>query len=334
MPKQARSFVRLYHSLILSCLLGAVALPLSGCGGQPRNDTTTSQAVGAPQQLYSEGRIGPFADVAPLELAPGGSLGALGLNLEPLYAAPLTNPNDRLDRLEATVLAMQADLQTLAPSMQRMAVVEQDLAAAVAELRDILNQQNTAATPKTPAKAAPAKATPKPAPKAAPVVKTQGDGVAYKNEGDGVAYKNQGDGVAGAILPDSGGIGAPIGAQTDSKATASANTSTPAIRGLRLGEHGNKTRLVFDVTKKPVYRTDLDNNEKLLIVEIDDAAWAGSIPAALSSPMVQSYSTQALDNGTRIIVVLKKSARISLQEVLGPDSANGAHRLVIDLTNG
>ena len=323
MHRQVRPFLRLQNIVILPGLLGLAALAMAGCGGQGGGSTAgTAQAMGAPQQLYGEERAGPFANVTPLELAPGGSLGALGLNLEPLFAEELKTPDERLDRLEATVLAMQTDLQTLAPSMQRMAVVEKDLAAAVAELRDILSQQN--ATPKAEPKPA-VKAAPKPAPKAAAPV--------AKAETPAPVIKTQSDGVAGAILPDSGGISTPA-ASSSASAKIAATEAGPAIRALRLGEHGARTRLVFDVTTKPAYRTDLDNNEKLLIVEIDGAEWAGKIPAALSSPMIQSYSVQEMENGARFIVLLKKAARISYQDVLNPERANGPYRLVLDLTNG
>lgn len=342
MPRRAWILSCRPQSFKLSCLLGVALLTLAACGGGQTSGTETSsaaQALGAPQQLYGEGQTGPFAGVTPLELTPGGSLGSLGLNLEPLFAEDLKNPDDRLDRLEATVLAMQTDLQTLAPSMQRMAVVEKDLAAAVQELRDILNEQNNTAL--TAAAAAPTPA-PAPAPrrvvppatqaKPAPVNKTETPAVEKQ-----AVVKTQADGVAGAILPDTGGISTPVAATPAApENNIAATPSAPAIRALRLGEHSNKTRLVFDVTAKPVYRTDLDNNEKLLIVEIDNAAWAGKIPSALSSPMVQSYSTQALENnaGTRIIMVLKKSAKIGYQEVLNPETANGPYRLVLDLSNG
>ena len=336
MPRRAWILSCRLQSSKLSCLLGVALLTLAACGGGQTSGSEASsaaQAVGAPQQLYGEGQTGPFAGVTPLELTPGGSLGSLGLNLEPLFAEDLKNPDDRLDRLEATVLAMQTDLQTLAPSMQRMAVVEKDLAAAVQELRDILNEQNVGqaqAQTQVPRRAAPAATQAKPTPNVPAPEKA-----AVKTEEKAVV---KADGVAGAILPDTGGISTPVAATTPAaqEKDMAATPSAPAIRALRLGEHSNKTRLVFDVTAKPVYRTDLDNNEKLLIVEINNAAWAGKIPPALSSPMVQSYSTQALESnaGTRIIIVLKKSAKIGHQEVLNPETANGPYRLVLDLTNG
>lgn len=343
MPKRAWTLSCRPQSFKLSCLLGVALMTLTACGGGQSSGTETSSAnhaLGAPQQLYGEDQTGPFAGVTPLELTPGGSLGSLGLNLEPLFSEELKNPNDRIERLEATVLAMQTDLQTLAPSMQRMAVVEKDLAAAVQELRDILNEQN--GTAKTAATQAAATPTPTPAPRrVVPPAKTATPTPTIKTEAPvtqkEAVVKTQADGVAGAILPDTGGISTPAPSTPAAAASTEAGTgSASTIRALRLGEHANKTRLVFDVTTKPVYRTDLDNNEKLLVVEIDNAAWSGKIPSTLSSPMIQSYSTQALENnaGTRIIMVLKKSAKISTQEVLNPESANGPYRLVLDLTNG
>ncbi len=103
--------------------------------------------------------------------------------------------------------------------------------------------------------------------------------------------------------------------------------------GIRLGEDGGKTRLVIDLSGSVTHRTDLDNDEKILVIEIPGAGWTAAASKALSSSVVQSYTTQPLENakGTRLIVTLKKPATILLDKELPPEATNKNYRLVIDL---
>ena len=101
---------------------------------------------------------------------------------------------------------------------------------------------------------------------------------------------------------------------------------------MRVGEHPGKTRMVFDMTGASSYRYDLDNAENLLVLEIANAGWAAAATQNFTkSPIIQSYSTQAMDGGgTRVIMQLKRAANVAYEAVLKPEGANG-HRLVIDL---
>jgi hypothetical protein len=103
--------------------------------------------------------------------------------------------------------------------------------------------------------------------------------------------------------------------------------------GIRLGEDGGKTRLVIDLSGSVTHRTDLDNDEKILVIEIPDAGWTAPASKTLSSSVVQSYTTQPLENakGTRLIITLKKPATILLDKELPPEATNKNYRLVIDL---
>lgn len=127
-------------------------------------------------------------------------------------------------------------------------------------------------------------------------------------------------------------------------ASATAATSMPqqsgtvaakgiAASGIRLGEDGGKTRLVIDLSGSVTHRTDLDNDEKILVIEIPDAGWTAPASKVLSSSVVQSYTTQPLENGkgTRLIITLKKPATILLDKQLPPEATNKNYRLVIDL---
>jgi hypothetical protein len=258
---------------------------------------------------------GPFSNIKPLEIKQGGSLGSLGLNLKSMLVDDLKDPNARIDRLESAVIAMQEDMKTLAPSMQRMAVIEQDLEALVGQLEAVLQEESGHQPTATPyASSAPA-----------------------SNDGP-ISLQAMEDADPMPLGAEDNTASAPATA-TPAPAATPAKTQSPSGLGvldLRLGEHTGKTRLVFDVNGAVTFRADLDNAEKILIVEIEKAAWNAAAAKTLSSPMVQSYSTQALDggNGVRVILVLKKNATISSQSLLKPEGAQANHRIVIDLTHG
>lgn len=102
---------------------------------------------------------------------------------------------------------------------------------------------------------------------------------------------------------------------------------------VRLGEDGGKTRLVIDLGQSVTHRTDLDNDEKIMVIEINGAEWNGPATRTFTSPRIKSYTTQPLESGkgTRLIVTLKKPVKIALDSLLSPDTSTKNYRLVIDL---
>lgn len=361
-----RSFDRfrdLRRKLILCALLSLMTLGTSACGfgssedtgpnpGQKQSTAADPRTLATPasqdgrfsvetpslQDVSGNNpRAGPLGDVKPLELKPGGSLGSLGLNTKTFLSDELKDPDARLDRLENAVSAMHTDMSTLAPAMQRMAMMEKDIEALVSQLETLLQEEGgtVQAVPPQPveapqplspmmdvtaqeeptnqAAAPPAAATPPPTKNIIPKP------------------------PAATPVPDP--VSAPTQtAPTQTAAAAAAATTTAPVSGtavtaLRLGEHADKTRMVFDISGAVTFRTDLDNGEKLLVIEIEGAGWSAAATKTMTSPLIQSYSTQALDGGkgTRIIMVLKRDSSIISQSVLKPDGANPNYRLMIDL---
>ena len=120
-------------------------------------------------------------------------------------------------------------------------------------------------------------------------------------------------------------------------APAPAPAPTPAVAGqnvisIRIGEHPDKTRIVLDASGKPQYSYDLDNNEKIFIVELPGTGWTATAQQTFSSsPLLQSYRTDSLNgNGTRLIIQLKKAASVAYSSKIGGKQA-GQERIVIDL---
>ncbi|MCD8526467.1 MAG: hypothetical protein LRY62_04755 [Alphaproteobacteria bacterium] len=106
-----------------------------------------------------------------------------------------------------------------------------------------------------------------------------------------------------------------------------------AVNNLRLGEHPGKTRLVLDLTGPSTYRTDLDNNEKLLLVQIPKASWSAEQRKSLSGhPLVAGYTAQpGVDGGTTLAIELRKPVKIGANSALPPNATYQNHRIFIDL---
>jgi hypothetical protein len=115
---------------------------------------------------------------------------------------------------------------------------------------------------------------------------------------------------------------------------ASPVTVTGAAKAVRIGEHGNKTRLVIDLAgnTKPDVTYDLDNTEKVLLIEMPETAWGGTKSgSAKASAFVNGWSVEDSENGgANLVVQLKKGAKILSTEYLSSNGKDSA-RLVIDL---
>ncbi len=105
-----------------------------------------------------------------------------------------------------------------------------------------------------------------------------------------------------------------------------------AVTGLRFGEHSDKTRLVFDTSDNVAFSYDLDNNERILMINLPGTGWMGSQQMQISgSPMVQSYNVVP-DNagGHQAVIQLRQRARVLWAQALRPGGPQG-HRIVLDL---
>jgi N-acetylmuramoyl-L-alanine amidase len=105
-----------------------------------------------------------------------------------------------------------------------------------------------------------------------------------------------------------------------------------SIQALRLGEHSGTTRIVMDASGRASYHYDLDNDLNLLVIELPHAAWkAASAQTFASSPMVASYTTQALESGgTRLILQLKAPTKVVYEKMM-PAGGGSPDRIVLDL---
>ena len=103
------------------------------------------------------------------------------------------------------------------------------------------------------------------------------------------------------------------------------------LADIRTGEHPGRTRLVMDVGSETPFRYDLDNNERLLVIELGNAPLSKAMMSSLrKSQFVAAYKAEATEQGSRVIVQLKKPARILNAETLKASGGRGA-RIMFDI---
>lgn len=329
LSKFARQGCFLFACFMLSALL-------NGCGGSTGNSPSSAAAPQtAETSATGDGVIAPLTGTAPppnaetRPLKPGQSdrpigpdglpqLQAKGINYEQLFTERLSNDEDRFDRLENAVLDMRRDFEAVLPSVIRLVAVEKDIENLVGQLETLLQ------TEPLPPESPPANPVP-------PVIEDlapEPDTLSHKAEQSmpPVATETK---AAQAQAPP-----APLSPPDAASAEASAPaTDGTAVSGLRFGGDSGKTRIVFDANATLSYRTDLDNAENLLVIELPGARWSMAMQGkAPAYSLIDSWSAQPDgQGGTRLIMILKKAASLTYQATLKPESDNPYHRLVIDL---
>ena len=264
-----------------------------------------------------------------------------GVDLQQLLAPDITDPIERIKRLENAVIEMRRDFDAVLPSIVRLVAVEQDMQNLSKQLGTLLQNEpqsdaaapggdEVVARPLSPPGPTPGAASPAP-PAAVPVPPVTAEAAATARAqpvpapAPAAPPANQPAQIIPAQAP------APK-APASAKAEETKNTGLQ-VQTLRIGEHPDKTRLVLDASGPAAYKSDLDNSENLLIVDLPDAGWAGAKEgSSAKSPLIKSLSVQPAENGkgSRLIIQLKKKAVLLNQSTL--KAANGnPFKIIIDL---
>jgi hypothetical protein len=124
----------------------------------------------------------------------------------------------------------------------------------------------------------------------------------------------------------------PLPKKVEAVAPAQPNSHKLTVRNLRVGEkNGGVTRIVLDTNSPARLNYDLDNNEKILVIEVPDSGWAAQKSASLtSSPLVASYKAESDKTGSRLILQLKKEATVLSTARLAAGKGSG-DRVYLDI---
>ncbi len=113
----------------------------------------------------------------------------------------------------------------------------------------------------------------------------------------------------------------------------SQSSNGPLIKQVRFGEHPDKTRIVLDMSAETTFKYDLDNGEKILMIELPQAGWKGQPESSTrNSALISSYSLMPDgQGGTRIIMQLRQDVQVRWAQAI-PAAAGKDPRVVIDIT--
>lgn len=285
-----------------------------------------------------------------------------------LFSNKLSRETDRLDRLENAVQELRNDFDSMAPAIVRLVSIEGDIQTLIEQLEGLTGDQmpaanapyvETAPVYQSPiaAQGAQAQTLPPISTGQAPlppqnIVPQEPQEYLPPLQAGPQAQEPLVIGHDGALRPAQPPyaqaatdtlppVSAPVVAAPASPPAAAQAQQAPAaapalasnVMDIRVGEHPGKTRIVLDLQGKSSFTADLDNAEKILVIEIPAAGWKTAAQKSLaSSPILSSYRVEALSNGgTMLIIQLKKSATVSYKGSMD-DAKTGGQRLIIDLT--
>ena len=109
--------------------------------------------------------------------------------------------------------------------------------------------------------------------------------------------------------------------------------SSGGVTGVRVGVHPDRTRIVLDLSGPTTFQTDLDNGERILLVDLPETLWrAPEGQNASGKSLVSAWSAQSAHEGkgTTAVFQLSGPVKILTSSTLRPDGKSG-DRIVIDL---
>ncbi len=234
-----------------------------------------------------------------------------GLNADTLFSENIKNTNKRFDRVENAVVDIRKEFDSYKPSIVRLAAVESDIQNLIKEL-EVLLQETPTPQPPLDLNAHNANEPTldvqqlNPVPKQPPELKT----------------------------PPKKALPKAVKKVEKKPPPVIKHYKDTVVQNLRAGEHADKIRIVLDTNKQSNFSIDLDNDEKLIIIELPDARWIGDKTKTFkSSKLLESYTIETLNDGkgTMIVLSLRKATKILSEKRIGPDGNNGYHRIYFDL---
>lgn len=104
------------------------------------------------------------------------------------------------------------------------------------------------------------------------------------------------------------------------------------VLNVRIGTYADKTRIVLDLSAPAQYNVDLDNQEKLLVLEVKGAKWSAKEDFTFKdSKLLSSFTAQDEGaNGSRLLLALKQPVKVLKKFSLKADGPR-KDRIVLDI---
>jgi hypothetical protein len=325
-------------TLVLSaCTSDSIPSPMAGSGASTPPPAQTASAV-PPGSVMNQTNVPGSQNGLP----PATDL----LNAPMSTVAKTPDVETRLTRLEIDVEVMKGQIQLVRPILEKMPALQDKLSELVSELQridarvaatksnaDMMPEVRSGKEPSSekPMKAAnaPTTAVPspmtKPAPKMAPIISP----TLKKPDAPATTHSEQKELSKSAHSVSNTSIVTP-----SPEMAATSSLTTPPSKGLmavRVGEDMEKTRVVLDVGGPAAFQYDLDNTEKIMIIDLNIPVANAGMGEFDKSPLVASYSTQSIaPNKSRVILQLRAPVQVLKTSTL-PPNADKPDRVILDL---
>lgn len=313
------------------------------------NPSATTGSIIAPISVPAP----PGATDRPLEPGQGGAqylpnglpvLPARGVNAEMLFAEKITDADERFRRVENAVTDLRREINAAMPAIVRLSAVEQDMQELLGQLQTLVEggpgpvdlSLDAAPVPGVTADALP----PRPFPEAPeeesppPARPEPVESVPAVAGLDAADAATPGPSSALPVLDEA--AAPPPKPVPEETAQGPPDTPEPPVHAgpvvttVRTGlQPKGITRIVLDLSGPTPHHSDLDNEEKLLLVEMPEAGWSTAPNGTFAdAPLLVSWTTEPLPDGkgTRLVLQLRDKV-----EIVSDSSLNGPARIVLDL---
>jgi len=315
--------VRLFLCCLCACIFLGVLISCSSdsaaTGSQPKASGVITRNADQ-QTLAPISAVPPGSDQRPLLPGQSGAtytpdgmpalLPAKGVTADQLFAQKIKDDDKRMDRIENAIIDLKREFDAVKPAIIRLSAVESDM-------QDLITQLQTL-TGVAPANEVSDNAVLDAQMVQAPIQEVSPVPVAPVELIEPARLREAPD------MQDQ---------ETQAQPAAAQPPQGAAVTGIRSGVQNGAARIVLDMSEKNAYRRDLDNAEKILMIELPGLQWAAPKEGSFSkAPPLKSWAARAMADGTGTIVAIQLSATASIayEKVLPGKDGTGS-RLIIDL---
>lgn len=334
-------------SHMLACLVLLLLFSLSACGGSQfdkssdktrRIDTSNARTakldtnigvndmrkLAKPTSLQTDASSG--AKTTNIRSQSGGEL-----DIEPrtqLFSEKLNNEDERFRRLEMAVQDIQDDFNEISPAISRLVAIEEDIKELLGQLETLVNSGGLNSAPQRPSAQNSTRSTPQ-----------------RSNDNDGEASQMpamSNNNAVRTLATASASSDTPRQIQRSTRAepkpAPQRMTSQPSkVSGgdakVRIADHSNKTRLVFETANKSSFQTSFDKSEQLVTIDTRYNFSQSEVNrlARMSKRVSEATITPNGQGGQTLILLVQGVNSFSGGTHIAPNKDNPNHRFFIDM---
>lgn len=228
-----------------------------------------------------------------------------GMKFTPLFATPVRDTDERMQRVEDAVQTLRNDFDTVVPSLVRLVAVEKDMKDLIGQLKAITGEEAEPAAPVATVEQSALVLDPAPAP--APAV----GAVEAKKPVPALAPVT----LAPKPVPPLAAAPADI-----------VQTMPPSaeVRAVTFSDAPGRTLVVLHLSARPVYSASLQDGGRMLVIDLPRAIWTGKPLSPENGALVAGFRHE----DRKFHIDLKSPATIGGEKV---EEVDGGFRLTVEL---